>query len=121
MNKTTNQTVVTIDAAGRAIGRVASEAAMNLRGKLSPSFEPHIAPKVRVKIVNASKLKLEAKKLTQTLKTRYTGYPGGLRQPNLNQVIAKHSVTEPLRLAIKGMLPRNKLRAIMMTHLEISE
>jgi large subunit ribosomal protein L13 len=121
MNKTTNQTVVTIDAAGRAIGRVASEAAMNLRNKLSPSFEPHIAPKVRVKIVNAAKLKLVAKKMSQTRHTRYTGYPGGLRQPTQEQVIAKHGASEPLRLAIKGMLPRNKLRAIMMTHLEISE
>lgn len=113
--------VVTIDAAGRAIGRVASEAAMNLRGKLSPSFQPHLAPTVQVRIVNAAKLKLDPKKTTQTLKTRYTGYPGGLRQPSLAQVIAKHGTGEPLRLAIKGMLPRNKLRAIMMSHLEISE
>lgn len=121
MKTTTIPQILIIDAAGQALGRVASQAAMHLRGKNSPSFRPHVLPETKVKIMNASKLKAETKKMTQTLKTRYTGYAGGLRQPSLAQVVEKHGWTEPLRLAIRGMLPANKLRDVIMRHLEITE
>lgn len=111
----------TIDATGKILGRVASEAAKVLRGKDEPSFERHILNTTKVQIVNASKLKLDPKKLISSDYVRYTGYPGGLKQLKLQQLIAKKGYSEPLRLAIYGMLPANKLRAKLMNNLTISE
>ncbi|MEK7650482.1 MAG: 50S ribosomal protein L13 [Patescibacteria group bacterium] len=116
-----NNKIYKIDATGRVLGRVASEVAMILRGKTDPNFLRHVAPNTRVEISNASKMKLATPKLKAKTYARYTGYPGGLKLPSLEQVIAKKGYSEPLRLAIKGMLPRNKLRAKFMTKLTISE
>ncbi len=116
-----NTQIYKIDASGRALGRVATEAAMILRGKTTPDYARHIAPKVRVEISNAGRLKISGNKLTAKTYSRYSGYPGGLRQPSMSDVAAKHGLTEPLRHAITGMLPRNKLRAKLLSQLHITE
>lgn len=110
-----------IDASKKALGRVATEAATVLRGKNLPSFRPHLLPNVRVEIVNASKLRLpKEKRMTKTY-SRYSGYPGGLKKVSMEKVIEKHGYAGPLRLAVRGMLPKNKLQGLMMTRLTIKE
>lgn len=111
----------TIDAKGRVLGRIASEAAVALRGKNDPNFERHILTSVKVKILNAAKMKIAPAKKVSKDYVHYSGYPGGLRHESLGQAIAKSGYAEPLRRAIYGMLPNNRLRAKMMTNLTIEE
>ncbi len=111
----------TIDANGKALGRVASEAAVLLRGKGKADFERNAISDVAVTIVNASKLKVTERKLTGKTYTRYTGYPGGLRQPTMREVITKKGWKEVVWLAVYGMLPGNKLRPKILKHLTITE
>src|SRR3990167_10094005 len=99
-----------MDATDKAIGRVASQAAAFLRGKRLVSFTRHELPNVKVTIANASKARISPKKTATKVYTRYTGYPAGLRQPTLKQVVAKHGHGELFRQAVRGMLPTNKLR-----------
>lgn len=110
-----------IDADGKILGRVASEAAKALRGKMSPSFTRHLNPNLVVEIVNAGKMKISPTKLQAKTYARYSGYPGGLKFPSLGLVASKHGLAEPLRAAIKGMLPANKLRARLLINLDINE
>ena len=118
---TSTNNEITIDATGRSIGRVASEAAVILRGKNSPAFERHLLPTTRVHITNAKALRISEKKAGEKIYTHYTGHPGGLRQVPLARVLAKKGYGEPLKKAIYGMLPNNKLRRQIMKHLTISE
>ncbi|HEY9582908.1 MAG TPA: uL13 family ribosomal protein [Candidatus Paceibacterota bacterium] len=117
MNKETK----IVDAKGRTIGRIASEAAKILCGKTSASFERHTARTTKVKITNAKLMHIPLKKQTGKGYVRYTGYPGGLRKQRLEEIITKKGVAEPLRLAIYGMVPANKLRAVVMRNLVIEE
>jgi large subunit ribosomal protein L13 len=111
----------TIDASDKPLGRVASLAAAALRGKNSVTFSRQTPPLCRVTIVNASKLKLEAKKLKAKSYLRYSGYPGGLKAMSLENLIARKGIKEALRLAVRGMLPRNKWRTIFLQRLSITE
>jgi large subunit ribosomal protein L13 len=116
-----NKSNITIDAKGRTIGRVATEVAMALRGKNKPTFERHIDPNVAVSIINASQIKIDPRKLVSKEYKRYSGYPGGLNMMSLEKTIAKKGFAEPLRLAVKGMLPSNKLRSKLLNNLTIHE
>lgn len=111
----------TIDAKGKKLGRVATEAAMILMGKNKPDFRSNVAPNVRLVIENASKLAISEKKKDETLYTRYSGYPGGLKVQSLGEIIEKKSYGEALKKAIYGMLPANKLRKVMLSNLTIKE
>jgi len=111
----------TIDAHGKMIGRIASEAATYLMGKNTPEFAKNKIPKVSVTIVNASKANILDKKKKETIYTHYTGYPGGLRKLSMEQVIAKKGYQEIFRKAIYGMLPTNKLRSKMIKNLTVTE
>ncbi|MEK7532305.1 MAG: 50S ribosomal protein L13 [Patescibacteria group bacterium] len=108
----------TIDATGRAAGRVATEVALLLRGKNDPQFAPHILSENRVRVVNTSKLKFTGKKLEKNLVYSHSGYPGGLKEIPLKDVFAKDS-RKVLRATVSKMLPKNKLRKPMMKHLTI--
>jgi len=121
MTKNSDQREVTIDATGQALGRVASRAAAVLRGKDRSDFTRHLAPGIKVLVTNVSKLKLTAKKLKAKSYSRYSGYPGGLKFRSLAEVIAKKGSAEPLRLAIRGMLPANKLRPRILKNLTIND
>lgn len=107
----------TIDAQGKSLGRVASEAARLLRGKGSPSFTPNILPDAEVLVVNGSKLSVTEKKAAQTKYQKYSGYPGGLREISLAEFIAKKGHGELLRKAVLGMLPRNRQRSRLIKRL----
>lgn len=112
---------VTIDAAGKALGRVASEAAVLLRNKKDADFERHLSPEVKVSIVNASQMDITDKKKREKVYHHYSGYPGGMKKQTLANVIEKKGYREVLETAIYGMLPTNKLRAIMMKNLTITD
>ena len=109
-----------IDAAGRTIGRVATEAAASLRGKNSPSFERHTIPTSKVEIINAAKLSITERKTKQKIYQSYSGYPGGLKEQTLESMIAKKGYEEVLIKAITRMLARNSIRPLMMKNLKIS-
>lgn len=112
---------LTIDAQGKKVGRVASEAAAFLRGKNDPSFEPNKLPNNQVEIVNASKADIDQKKKGEKVYTHYTGYPGGLRERKMSKVIDSLGYADVFRRAVYGMLPANRLRSRAMKQLTIKE
>ena len=113
--------IKTIDAEGRTLGRVASEAAMLLMGKTRPTFERNKYSGMPVQIMNASKLRITAKKLAEIYHTRYSGIPDGLRITHGAETARKYGLKELIKLAIYQMLPSNKLRRTMMKNLRIKD
>jgi large subunit ribosomal protein L13 len=113
--------IKTVDAAGRTLGRVASEVAGFLLGKNKASFERHTYSGSAVKVVNASKLNITAKKLAEIYHTRYSGIPGGLRITSGTETLEKRGLKELIKLATYQMLPDNKLRRTMMKNLKIED
>lgn len=110
-----------IDAKGRALGRVATEAANALMGKTSPDFTPHHRPSTKVTITNASQVRVAEKKRIAKTYLRYSGYPGGLKRETYSSLSSRKGHGAALRLAISRMLPRNASRAIRMKNLTIHE
>ncbi|HEY4505398.1 MAG TPA: 50S ribosomal protein L13 [Candidatus Paceibacterota bacterium] len=111
----------TLDAENKKIGRVATQAAVYLMGKNEPLFARNNIPDVRVEIKNAGKASVDEKKKEQKTYSRYSGYPGGLRQPTMQEVIDKKGYKELFKEAVSGMLPKNKLRQKMMNNLIVTE
>jgi len=111
----------TVDAKGRTLGRVASDAAQALLGKKSAQYIPTKVLPVEVTITNASKMKIAEKKLGQKTYIHYTGYPGGLRETSMPMMIEKKGIEEVIRKAVDGMIPRNKLRKERMKRLTITD
>jgi large subunit ribosomal protein L13 len=111
----------TIDASGRTLGRVASEVAMSLMGKTKATFERNRYSGFPVKVINASKLRITAKKLTEIYHTRYSGMRGGLRVLSGTETAEKKGLKELIKLATFQMLPDNKLRRVMMKNLKIED
>ena len=97
-----------VDAEGQTLGRLASEVASILRGKYKPTFTPHVDTGDHVIIINAEKIHLTGKKLTDKIYYRHTQYSGGLKQRTALEMRTKYP-TKMLELAIKGMLPKNSL------------
>lgn len=110
-----------IDATGKKIGRLATEVASLLMGKSNPEFARNKVTPVRVTIENASKISVTDKKLKETTHHTYSGYPGGLKLETLENVKAKKGMSEIVKVAVYGMLPKNKLRSIMIKNLTIKE
>jgi large subunit ribosomal protein L13 len=110
-----------IDAKGKSIGRVSTEAASVLMGKTSPAFQKHIAADVEVLIENASKAMIAPNKQKEIQSKTYSGYPGGLKERTLAQTIAKKGYGEVFVHAISRMIPRNKLHKVRMKHLTVTE
>src|SRR3989344_3626295 len=108
-----------IDAAGRTLGRVASEAAKALMGKTRADYVPHVRSEVKVTIANASKLRISERKRTSQVYQTYSGYPGGQRTLSLATVAARKGYREVLRKAIERMLPRNTMRVGRLKNLTI--
>lgn len=110
-----------IDAQGKKLGRVASEAAKILMGKKSPEYARNVLAQVKVKVTNVSKLAVTNKKLdTKEYKT-YSGYPGGLKVSSMKKVVKDKGMKEAFRKAVYGMLPTNKLRPQMIKNLVVTE
>jgi len=107
-----------IDAAGKILGRMATEAAVLLRGKNTASWLPYITPENRVIIFNTDKIKVTGKKMEQKFYRHHTGYPGGLKEESLAKLLERDS-REVIKLAIYGMLPRNKTRDKIIKNLKL--
>jgi len=99
-----------INAEGKVLGRLATEVAVLLRGKNDPVFDPAIPGKNRVVVYNTDAVRLTGRKLAQKKYRRHSGYPGGLREETLERMMKRDS-REALRHAVRGMLPKNRLRA----------
>ena len=97
-----------IDAEGKNLGRVATEAAHILRGRHKPTFTPHVDCGDFVIIVNASKVNLTGKKLDDKIYYNHSGYTGGLRERTAREMLENYPV-EMLERAVKGMLPNGRL------------
>ncbi len=123
MKDTTNKKIEskTIDATGRTLGRVSSEVAMSLMGKTKATFERNVYSGFPVKVINASKLSITAKKLAEIYHTRYSGMRGGLRVLKGTETAEKKGLKELIKLATFQMLPGNKLRRKMMKNLTIED
>lgn len=107
-----------IDAAERPLGRVATQAARLLRGKHKPTFTPHIDTGDHVIVLNAEKVLLTGNKLQQKIYYRHSGFPGGLKKMDYATLLS----TRPERaiyMAIKGMLPHNRLGRAMIKKLRV--
>ncbi|MBC8455251.1 MAG: 50S ribosomal protein L13 [Flavobacteriales bacterium] len=118
-NKSTaNKLWVLVDAEGQTLGRLASKVAILLRGKHKPNFTPHVDCGDNVVVINASKVNLTGKKWEDKAYIRYTGYPGGQRTLTANQLFDKNPSTI-IEKSVKGMLPKNKLGAILFRNLHV--
>jgi large subunit ribosomal protein L13 len=111
----------TIDATGKKLGRISSEAANLLLGKKELDAPAHVVANIRVTITNSNALDLSEKKLNDTIHARYSGYPGGYKTETSGQVIAKKGTKELIRRAVNGMLPKNRLRDDRLKRLIIEE
>ena len=110
-----------IDATGRTLGRVASEAAKALMGKTRPDYTPNKNSGVKVTITNADKLYIREHKRTQKVYTTYSGFPGGQKRESLASLTARKGRGEALRRAVARMLPRNTMHTARMKSLAITE
>ena len=107
-----------VDAEGQTLGRLASEVAAILRGKNKPTFTPNVDTGDHVIIINAEKIELTGKKLTDKIYYRHTQYAGGLKTRTALQMRTNYP-TKMLELAIKGMLPKNSLGRQTFTKLHV--
>lgn len=107
-----------IDAKGKVLGQVATEAARLLMGKHKPIFCRHLDTGDGVIVINAAMVEFSGKKGTDKMYYRHSGYPGGFRKASLNEMMAKKP-TFAIERAIRGMLPRNRLGATMITKLRV--
>ena len=121
INKATAQKEwVVIDATDQVVGRLCSKVAKFLRGKYKPTFTPHVDCGDNVIIINAAKVVFTGKKETDTVYTRYTGYPGGQRFNTPAQLrTRKDGADKIIRHAVKGMLPKGILGRSLMKNLYI--
>jgi large subunit ribosomal protein L13 len=115
---TVNKEWLLIDATDLVLGRLASQVAILLRGKRKPNFTPHVDCGDNVIIVNAEKIRLTGKKLTDKVYVRHTGYPGGQRFSTPKELLNRKpfAVVEE---AVRGMLPKNRLGAELFRNLHV--
>jgi large subunit ribosomal protein L13 len=107
-----------IDADGQTLGRLATEVAHLLMGKHKPSYSPHLDMGDFVIVVNASKVRVTGKKLDDKVYYRHSGYMGGLKETVLSDMLEKHP-RRVIELAVRGMLPRNRLSRHLLRHLKV--
>jgi large subunit ribosomal protein L13 len=107
-----------IDAEGQTLGRLATQIADTLRGKRKPEYTPHCDTGDFVIVVNAAKIRVTGNKLSDKLYHRHSGYPGGLRSRTLREMLERRP-EEVIRMAVKGMLPRNRLARRQLRKLKV--
>ena len=107
-----------IDASGKTLGRLATQAASVLAGKNNPMYTPYIDTGDHIIVVNAEKIQLTGLKAQQKLYRRYTGFPGGLREESFTTLLARRP-EKIIEEAVKGMLPKTKMGRQMATKLKV--
>lgn len=109
---------VVVDAEGQVLGRLASKVASILRGKTKPTFTPHMDTGDNVIVINADKIRLTGKKMTDKQYFRHSGYPGGVKLTTPEELLEKHP-TRVVTMAVKGMLPKNSLGRDLLRNLRV--
>ncbi|HRH36296.1 MAG TPA: 50S ribosomal protein L13 [Catalimonadaceae bacterium] len=117
-HKKTEKEWVIVDAEALVLGRLASEVAKIIRGKHKPTYSPHVDGGDNVIIINAEKIRLTGKKMSDREYVSHTGYPGGQRFQTPKMLMAKNPA-KILEMAVKGMLPKNRLGRRLFTHLYV--
>ena len=112
------QSWILVDAKNKTLGRLASALASRLRGKHRPEFTPNADLGDYIVVINANKINVTGDKLNQKKYFKHSGYPGGIKSKSLDHII-KNSPEDAIRMAVKGMLPKNKLGKKMLTKLKI--
>ncbi|OAG27373.1 50S ribosomal protein L13 [Thermodesulfatator autotrophicus] len=107
-----------VDAKGKTLGRLASIIAYRLQGKHRPDYTPHVDAGDFIVVVNADKVKLSGKKLDQKIYWRHSGYMGGIKLTPAKKMLA-NKPEEVIRLAVKRMLPKNRLGRKMLKKLKV--
>jgi large subunit ribosomal protein L13 len=106
------------DASQQTLGRFASQIAKYLRGKHKPIYTPHVDTGDYIVVVNAEKIAVTGKKLSDKVYYSHTGYPGGLKEITLEKLLVKNPI-KVLEHAVKGMLPKNPLGRAMFKKLKV--
>ena len=109
----TKQDWYVVDASGKVLGRLASQIALRLRGKHKAVYTPHVDTGDFIVVVNAEKIILTGKKLTDKIYYSYSGYPGGLRETAAGKMLAEKP-ENLIRIAVAGMMPKNNLGRKML-------
>ena len=107
-----------VDATGQTLGRLATRISMTLQGKDKATYTPHMLTGDYVVVVNASKIKVTGRKITQKTYYRHSGYVGNLKTSLLRDMLEKRP-ERVLQLAVRGMLPKNKLGREMLKRLKV--
>lgn len=107
-----------IDAEGQVLGRVAAEAAKLIRGKHKPQYTPYLDCGDHVIVINAAKARVTGNKMVQKKYYRHSGYPGGLSEANYGEIVERFP-ERAMTLAIKGMLPHNRLGRKLCTNFRV--
>lgn len=107
-----------VDATDMVLGRLASQIAQILKGKMKPQYTPHVDTGDFVIVVNASKIRLTGNKMADKMKYRHSGFPGGLKEVPISVMLEKHP-ERVLEGAVKGMLPKNTLGRAMGMKLKV--
>ena len=107
-----------VDATGKTLGRLATQLADILRGKRKPEYTPHVDVGDFVIVINAELISVTGNKRREKRYYRHSGYPGGLRSRTLEEMLARRP-EEVIRLAVKGMLPRNRLARTQLRKLKV--
>jgi large subunit ribosomal protein L13 len=107
-----------IDASDVVLGRLATQAATLLRGKHKPTFAPHVDTGDFVIVINAGKIALTGNKRQTKVAYRHSGYPGGLKRIGYDELLSKRP-DKAVHLAVKGMLPHNRLSKKLITKLKV--
>lgn len=107
-----------VDAQEKPLGRVASQVARLLMGKHKPVYEPHMDTGDFVVVINAQKVYVQDRKKLQKIYYRHSGYPGGLKGTPLGEMLTRKP-EEVLRMAVRGMLPKNSLGRQMLRKLKV--
>jgi large subunit ribosomal protein L13 len=107
-----------VNAEGKVLGRLSTALAKILKGKNKPTYTPHLDTGDFVIVVNAGKVTLTGKKMKDKIYYHHTGYPGGIKEMTAEKLLSKKP-TEMIRMAVKGMLPKNSLGRQMLRKLKI--
>jgi large subunit ribosomal protein L13 len=116
--ETADQKWCIADASGKVLGRFSSEIALRLRGKHKATYTPHCDTGDFIIVVNAEKIMLTVKKLTDKMYYSYSGYPGGLRETTAGKMLAEKP-ENLFRMAVQGMLPKTNLGRKMLKKLKV--
>lgn len=118
--ETADKKWLVVDAEGQTLGRLASKVAKLIRGKHKTNFTPHADCGDNVIVINAEKVVLTGNKMSDKIYIRHTGYPGGQRSLTAKEVLEKRPI-RLVEMAVKGMLPKNKLGSQLYTNLKVYE